>query len=137
MVIFLICLSIYLSILREANSSILSFQLQHRAYIKKLHITYHTPFQTETIESSPICIIISEEVCNLYLIHDYFFYNFFTSVLGLYYVTFQCRHQGIFEYIKLKNIKKNPKKLHTYDSWDFFSLQLRLSKTAQNFISVL
>ena len=33
--------------------------------------------------------------------------------------------------------KKHPKKLHAYGSWEVFSLQPRLPKTAKNFISVL
>jgi hypothetical protein len=51
--------------------------------------------------------------------------------------------QGVFflktqnYFLTSKSWKNHPKKLHTYGSWEFFSLQPRLPKTAQNFISVL
>jgi hypothetical protein len=72
-------------------------------------------------------------------------------ILALYYVTFQCGCLIIFRKIKkkkklpTKSLKKHLKKLkkptqkvsYLWQLRGFFSLQPRLPKTAQNFISVL
>ena len=51
--------------------------------------------------------------------------NFSIRFIALYYVTFQCGHKNIFrKYLKKnfahKKLKKHPKKLHTYSSWEVF-----------------
>ena len=57
------------------------------------------------------------------------------SVRMLHY--FQTNKQLNF-FLPIKTWKNHPKKLHAYGSWEvFFSLQPRLPKTAQNFISHL
>ena len=80
--------------------------------------------------------LISELFCSLFLIHNYFFYNFFNIFLSFIVCLFSVQTLGylinIYIFFALENIKKTGLKSSIFMAvWLFFSLQPRLPKNSQ------